>query len=477
MISRLLLLLLAATVEAVPLALLASLLDAWDTTHPNNGGLSPVPLAIAVLLSYVVSRELLRRDVGERAARATLVVAAVVVAPPLLLGTRTLDLVTRPMSVLDASFVIGIAAVLFAWSRGTILERDDVTLNIFDSVYSGFRRGVVMLAASLALAAATGGAAGSRLIAAGWGSVVAFFVAGLCALSLARIEEERRRGAGPDGAPPVRGEWVMTLLGVTAVVLVIGLGLAILVSPAAVAALTAALNRAADLIVALLTPVIYLLFAIMEPILRWIFALLPHQKQRPNTTARGGQTDPLRALRMNGHAAQITHGVVIALVVAAALIAVWYAFAHRRAARDERDGDEVRESLWSWSLLGAALSHLLARLRGLFSRRHGDAEAAPDSLAVPAPIDRRSVRALYRRLLRRMALLGHARAPAETPQEYLGRLRRVVDDERDVTLLTMAYMRVRYGDEPETADDTERAAVAIERLERTLPPSPPSRAD
>ncbi|HWE61418.1 MAG TPA: DUF4129 domain-containing protein, partial [Chloroflexota bacterium] len=81
----------------------------------------------------------------------------------------------------------------------------------------------------------------------------------------------------------------------------------------------------------------------------------------------------------------------------------------------------------------------------------------------------RTVRELYRRLLRHVAALGHARAAPETPQEYLERLQRLpLPDAPDAALLTAAYMRVRYGDEPEHAQDIEEAREAWERLERAL---------
>jgi hypothetical protein len=81
----------------------------------------------------------------------------------------------------------------------------------------------------------------------------------------------------------------------------------------------------------------------------------------------------------------------------------------------------------------------------------------------------RTIRAAYRRLLRRGAALGHPRAAHVTPQDYLGHLRRIpIPAERDAALLTTAYMRVRYGDEAEQPEDLEQGLHAWERLDHSL---------
>ena len=79
----------------------------------------------------------------------------------------------------------------------------------------------------------------------------------------------------------------------------------------------------------------------------------------------------------------------------------------------------------------------------------------------------RSVRAAYRRLLRRGATLGHARATAETPREYLDRLARVpIPAVEDAAQLTTAYMVVHYGGRSERAEDIEQVQRSWERLDR-----------
>jgi hypothetical protein len=104
------------------------------------------------------------------------------------------------------------------------------------------------------------------------------------------------------------------------------------------------------------------------------------------------------------------------------------------------------------------MSSLGGRLRRPARPRHDDERRPP-----------RTIREAYRRLLRRGAALGYPRAAHETPQEYLGQLRRVpVPDERYAALLTSAYMRVRYGDEAERPEDLQQVIHVWEQLDRSL---------
>src|SRR5581483_4378489 len=90
MLVRLLLLLFTAIVEALPLALLAGLVTAWEA--PDHAAmLAPVPLVVAVLLSFALTRLLQRRSVGERQGRIALVTSAALAAPLLYVVSGALD--------------------------------------------------------------------------------------------------------------------------------------------------------------------------------------------------------------------------------------------------------------------------------------------------------------------------------------------------------------------------------------------------
>jgi hypothetical protein len=85
------------------------------------------------------------------------------------------------------------------------------------------------------------------------------------------------------------------------------------------------------------------------------------------------------------------------------------------------------------------LDQLLARARSAMGRGGGRREGVP---------------ALYARLLALLAGRGHARLPAQTPDEYLPLAVAVLPAAAlDIADLTAAYGRVRYGEvEPDGAE-------------------------
>ena len=456
MTIRLLLLLAAAAVEAIPLALAAAVLATLGLNH-GAIDISALPLVATVALAYGLTRLLLRRRVGQRTGRVVLAAGALVVTP-LYLGPGPLNPANGlhdPTPVL----IPALAALLFAWSRGVVLAREELD---FDSIYGAFRRGLIVLFAGLVIGL------GTPLTAQiGWGRVLLFFLAGLCALSLARVDEERRRGAGQEGPPPVRGEWVLTLLAVTGGVGLIGVALTSLVAPAAARLSLAPLGRVADLLQWLLTPLFLLLGTLIDPLVRWLQSLRRHQPAIHQPPAHGKQPQLPLAHVSPHEALELGHTALVVIVLVAACVALWLAFARRQHRGDASDGVEERESLWSWR---AFLAGLRAALRRLWSRLLGRrGEAMPVAASGVEAGGSGSIREVYRRLLRRAAALGLPRHGAETPHEYLARLRSALPDgEKDAALLTGLYAHARYGPGEPDRYEVATANEVWARLEPAL---------
>ena len=385
---RLLLLLAAAAVEAIPLALVAGLMVAWSLT-PGAASLPLAAVVAAVLLAYGATRLAMRRRLSERPARLLLagsgvVVAAALYAPDAILGRGLPALRDSGLAALT------LAVLLLAWSRGVVLARESL---MFDAIYAAFRRGLIVVFVVLILALNTAGAAARGVIHGGWGDVIVFFLAALCALSLARVEEERRRGAGPEGPPPVRGAWLLTVLVVAGGVLLIGLALSSLLSPLATALALAPLGRLLDLLQWLLTPLILVLAALLDPLVRLLGALLHRHAVRPPVEPHGKTRTPDLRHLVGTHATSSEAAHVLLVVIAAVGVglALWYAFAVRGRDSGDEAATEERESLWSWALLLAGLRALWRRLRGR------DAAVVPTGPAAPhlrprAPAPSRSAR-------------------------------------------------------------------------------------
>ncbi len=81
-----------------------------------------------------------------------------------------------------------------------------------------------------------------------------------------------------------------------------------------------------------------------------------------------------------------------------------------------------------------------------------------------------SIRHIYREMCIMAADAGYARANFETPYEYLPTLVQAwPDNGADTRLLTEAYIRVRYGEIPETQDELNELKSAFKRLEEVRP--------
>ena len=81
-----------------------------------------------------------------------------------------------------------------------------------------------------------------------------------------------------------------------------------------------------------------------------------------------------------------------------------------------------------------------------------------------------SVRRLYQQMCRAAAAAGYPRTAAETPNEYNQTLAKVWPHHTtEITLITQAYIRVRYGQLPESKTELEKLQQAWRQLEITPP--------
>jgi hypothetical protein len=81
-----------------------------------------------------------------------------------------------------------------------------------------------------------------------------------------------------------------------------------------------------------------------------------------------------------------------------------------------------------------------------------------------------SIRRIYENMCRAAAAAGYPRLEAETPYEYTRTLARAWPDHTaDSRLITEAFIRIRYGELPETAEELEAIRAAWRRLESAEP--------
>lgn len=75
------------------------------------------------------------------------------------------------------------------------------------------------------------------------------------------------------------------------------------------------------------------------------------------------------------------------------------------------------------------------------------------------------IRRIYARLMELTSKLGKSRPPAHTPLEYLSVLEELFPNGKDeVNTITRAYLRIRYGELPETVEEVREVESAWEHI-------------
>jgi hypothetical protein len=209
-------------------------------------------------------------------------------------------------------------------------------------------------------------------------------------------------------------------------------------------------NLFADVLVILTTPIFWLV--------SWIAGLFPHKASSSTPPpVKPRKKPPVHPVSNDALNTLLPIMKVIAPILLLLLVVslVWLALRRRRRLplRFSRLDEDLHESLWSWLLLWSQLKAMLRAFFGRFfsrSEEGGDTSQAVTAEAIGNPAVR-TIRDIYRALLKKAAGRGYPRKKDETPYEFRQRL-----DEREPVVepqleaITEAYARVRYGgDQPD----------------------------
>ena len=296
--------------------------------------------------------------------------------------------------------------------------------------------------------------------------ILLYFLAGLLTVALTRAEEIATNETGH--SYPMEPRWVaVVLLSSLLTVLVAGVTAATLGGGALVRVLAwmeplwqalRLLATAVVIVVAyaatfLLTPPLWLLQRLAER-LNWLPQADPEEGAGMETGAID-INDLLEAVEQAGMPGWVDRALAL-LVIAAVLL-----FLHATFARYFRErvmvygSSETASKSIANEESGKGLGERIRRRLGLWRERRAAA----------------SIRRIYRRMSAAAAAHGHPRAPTETPFEYLTTLKNVWPERTDeATLITGAYVNVRYGELPETKEELEEIRAAWERLQGRPPP-------
>jgi hypothetical protein len=354
-----------------------------------------------------------------------------------------------------------------AWQRGLAQgrSRPDTAW-----VESSFRTGTIAICSLLAVVGLGGDAihiSSDALIP----STLVLLIAGLIGMPLARIGDVRNRPRHRHGAALAPGgPWLAMLLAVVAGILAVTLILARLFTFERIGTLFDAVTGRLD---AALSAIVYVLavpFALLVEALIYLIRLIQRPvPQRPSPEQQG--LDWMSRLGSQAAPESITPEELFVLKAAVALVlaallawVLWRAISRIQRFWGHEDVDEDRESVWVWPGWRAVGRWLLARTRPIKARVTSVVVGQHGAVA-----EERSVRGVYRGLLRLGAGIGHPRYLAETPIEYGERLRKaIVEGSAEVRIVSDAYVHVRYGPPSPAAPDLNHVASALERL-RALP--------
>ncbi len=293
--------------------------------------------------------------------------------------------------------------------------------------------------------------------------VLLFFLAGLTAVSLVRAENIEQERSGT--AATLDARWFVGVLAAAAgVVLVAGVAAAFVAGDslfevlAWLSPLWQALQFGATVAGVVLFQITYpalQLLAIVAQFVGTILAALLSQmgaalrqanilQQVPTPELPTATPTPdALAAELGGRA--LTVGIMLGLIV---LVALALARAYQQATFAARDSARSRHETAEDEEPGLG-RRVLGRL-GLLRQWRAAA----------------SVRRIYRQMCRAAGAAGYPRLGAETPYEYLPSLDRAWPDHAAETrAITEAFIRVRYGEIPETEEELEGIRAAWRRLE------------
>lgn len=298
--------------------------------------------------------------------------------------------------------------------------------------------------------------------------ILMFFLAGLTAVALVRAEnvEQVQRGT----SSTLSARW-FAVVAAAAVAIVLGGGvIAAFVSGdslytvlAWLSPLWRALQFGGTVIFAVVFDLVYPAFEVLAVVVGWLGGILAQlmgfvaegmrnvgilADLQPPELPTATPTPAVGNFAFTGKSLTII--VMLGLIV---LVGLGLARVYQRATFAARESERSRERLANEDEEPGLGRRVLERL-GLLRQWRAAA----------------SVRRIYRLMCRAAAAAGYPRLEAETPYEYAPTAAKVWPDySPEVRLITEAFVRVRYGEAPETSEELEQIREAWRRLEATEP--------
>jgi Domain of unknown function (DUF4129) len=370
------------------------------------------------------------------------------------------DVLSLNLYAYHTFFIIAITGYL-CWRGMRLLHRDHEPSQVFSTLRLGMGIiiGVVLVRAGQTSAGVVFHDNAILLL-----LVPIFLFLSLTAHALARVSFVRHTHATntEDDISPHEQALLVTIGMVGIVLLVIALIVDLVASPTILAEAQQVFNilgQAYDWFVNILATVFAFLATPFFWLFEWWTTLFPPKLP-------SGATGNTRTKLRNPvtHTPQIASFVLfvkillpILLIISAVLLIRWVIRRRRRVRLTARGrAEELHESLWSWQLFWTQFKALLRAIFGRFLPKQAAQEEQVLIEAIQGEPTARSVREIYRALLKRAATLGYPRKKNETPYEFKQRLDAQTPlAQPQIALVTEVYTATRYGgavpDEAEVA--------------------------
>lgn len=357
------------------------------------------------------------------------------------------------ISVLFKSEFLLTVTVIALWRRGLSIARHAVGPRF---IRRAFNNGLLALVATGIVAASLGYRIPSL-------EAALFLFSSLIAMGGARLSSLSRVHGGRE--IPFEREWVLGLILLAIAMLVIAGGLGLLAGgPLSVwfSDLLSTVGRfVSRMVLLILWPLLYLFGVALAWFMGIIEPFINGAQAEPSelTTATGMQEalESLEELQTVAWAPQVGSILSTILAVGSGIFLIWIILNTVRKFRISHQLEGLQE-VERIRLSGSALDYLRALLQSKAKRAIEEiSRLNPAARFIAAA----RIRRIYTSLLNLSASLGEPRSPSVTPLEFMENLERRFPASRDeLTTITHAYLRVRYGELPETrgqVDEVENA--------------------
>lgn len=280
-----------------------------------------------------------------------------------------------------------------------------------------------------------------------------FLFSGLMAMGGARLSSLSRSRGGRE--IPFKREWVAGLTLLASGVLVFAGGMGLLAGGPLSAWLSDLLSTlggfVSRVLFLILGPFIYL----FARVLGWVMGFIQELPPEPMELYDTGMKEALESfddIQTVAGTSQVGSILSTILAVGSLLLLFWIffytvrRFRTRSLARNPYEVDEIHRS-------GSIFDYMRALLQTRAKRAiEGISRLNPAARYLAAA----RIRRIYAELLRLSARMGEHRSPSDTPLEFMANLERIFPTSQvELAKITHAYLRVRYGELPETHEQVE----------------------